>query len=95
MDGDSIYPEGAMNNIISPILTIEFSVYPNPTQDFIYFENIPDGTTIKLFDLAGRQLINTLKDGESLDISNLSNGYYTITVNTLDGKIGVKKILKQ
>jgi hypothetical protein len=62
-------------------------VYPNPASDRIYFDQIPEGSMINIFDAKG-QLINKLDSMEikgQLDISSFVSGVYLIQIN--DGKM--------
>jgi len=93
VDGNSVYPEGT--GIGDVVNNLEFSIYPNPAQDFIYLENVPDGSILKVFDLQGKLLIHDVRDiKNNLDISNLSTGTYIVVI-TNDGAVGTQKIIKQ
>ena len=78
-------------------LTIENSnifLYPNPTSDFIYFNNIKSVNNIKIYSVDGSQVISIKElKTDKLDISNLANGTYIITCN-LDSINTATKIVK-
>ncbi|WP_178985189.1 T9SS type A sorting domain-containing protein [Winogradskyella helgolandensis] len=67
--------------------TIQFEstdvvLYPNPTKDVLLFEGLNSDITVSVFDLLGKQVLSQpLGIGESLNVSKLANGIYTININ--------------
>lgn len=60
--------------------SIEYSFYPNPTQNLIY-HNYPKGTTISIFDAFGKMQKKIEKtDSNYLEMSDLENGTYLMKV---------------
>lgn len=57
-----------------------FLVYPNPSNQYIFFKNVKFAQTIHLYDLLGRELFTYYlkKEDSSLNISNLPAGNYFI-----------------
>ncbi len=72
-----------------------FDIYPNPAQNKVFL-NMPSEEptfTIQLLDTQGRQITQQIiTNGESLDVSTLSNGIYAIVATTLSGKIYSNKL---
>jgi hypothetical protein len=73
----------------------ELIVYPNPTNGILNLKldsNIK--SDVRLFNVAGQQLINTTFEGteQQIDLSNFGQGIYLLQVAT-DGKITTKKII--
>jgi hypothetical protein len=74
---------------LSPVTTIEeasaFSVFPNPTSDFLNVNSKVDGQLV-LYDFAGKKvLVADLKIGDTLlNIGHLADGVYTIKINKSD-----------
>jgi aminopeptidase N len=62
----------ASNNLI---------VFPNPTRDYLYFENAANfiGSSIRLYSLDGK-LVQQQRMNQSIDVSTLSNGFYLIEI---------------
>lgn len=63
-------------------------VYPNPTNDFLFIDNIEKQIQkIEIFDLQGRLIktINENKDKYEIDISNLSSTTYLVKLSTTTG----------
>ncbi len=73
--------------------TTKFSIFPNPTKDVLNFEGINDSTIkISIIDVLGKTVLNISQNSsQNLDVSSLSNGIYTITV---DGKF-LSKFIKE
>ena len=74
-----------------------YSYYPNPAQDKLHLQYSPDvtPTQIELYDLQGR-LVRAQKNGlESLNMSDLPSGTYTMWVKMEDGKVFSDKIVKK
>ena len=77
------------------IFSDRIKVYPNPTSSLVFIESDKPIGEIMLFDATGKSLeIPIHKDTESgeLDLSNLSNGFYTMRIWTSSG-ITTHKIL--
>ncbi len=75
--------------------TIDFSVYPNPTQDLIQMTVVPN-STIQLYDISGK-LIKTevaLNSKVNWDLSALENGIYFVKAS-INGETVTEKIIKQ
>ena len=72
-------------------------VYPNPTQDQLLLQYSPDvePKLVELYDLQGR-LVRTQRNGlESIDMSQLPTGTYTMRVTLEDGKTFSDKVVKE
>lgn len=67
------------------------SVYPNPTSGQLYI-SAEDIQKVEVYDLHGR-LVMMSRDANTLNLSHLTNGLYTIRVYTTIG-IGEKKAVK-
>jgi len=92
VDGNSVYPEGTgIGDIMSQL---EFEVYPNPTTDLIYLENISDGSLLQIFDLQGKLVVSDSRSQKRhLDVSYLPTGTYILVI-TNDGAVGTQKNTK-
>jgi len=67
----------------------QIMIYPNPTNDIIYFKNILVDKAIKIHDINGRLIRKINTTSNSISVSDLSKGFYFIEV---DGQ--VKKFIK-
>jgi hypothetical protein len=68
----------AMMEGINNLNTSEnISLFPNPSSNYISFENISESTTITLFNAAGEKTMETLvKENATIDVSRLTPGIY-------------------
>lgn len=59
-----------------------FSVYPNPSSEYIYLKNVPESiTSIRIYSISGIQAMNLLLADKKIDVSQLAKGIYLIKVN--------------
>ncbi|SFA72388.1 Por secretion system C-terminal sorting domain-containing protein [Flavobacterium swingsii] len=76
----------------------KFSIYPNPTNNYIKIQNKENSTAnfdYKIIDLIGRIIkIGKSKFNEQINIESLTNGNYIIQVETENGKKTTKKLIK-
>jgi hypothetical protein len=72
-----------------------FSVYPNPTANSILIKSHLSILTYQITNTLGQLIKSDKFTNEPIDISNLKNGIYFITITTSDRKIVSKKILKE
>ncbi len=56
------------------------TVYPNPSNGLVYLKDVSVGATIRIVNSLGQEIVNTEYNGSSLDIENLSEGTYYLTV---------------
>lgn len=74
---------------------LSLRIYPNPISDYLHFTSDHTIESMKLYDLAGKE-IRTYKNPEnSIDISGLSNGMYIVVFQTHNKQIISRKIIKQ
>lgn len=71
---------------------IEFSLYPNPTSDYLNIHSEEQVLDVTIFNVQGRQVLKSSED--RLDVSNLTSGIYLIEVKTNSGKATSKFIKK-
>ena len=69
------------------------NIFPNPASDYI---NEPAylGWQYQIYDLLGNCILSGLIDSESINVSALSTGFYTIRIYK-EGKQLVGKVMKQ
>lgn len=74
----------------------DITVYPNPVKEMLNLKYLPEDSTVELFDMNGRlmgEYFLSENDG-SINTSDLSNGTYTLRINS-NGIISSLKILKR
>lgn len=73
-------PFTAVNNLFEDAGTV--LIYPNPSADFIYFKNLPEGTNnIIVCSINGVQIMNVTSDTKRIDLSRLTKGVYLVKIN--------------
>ncbi|OIQ21696.1 MAG: hypothetical protein BM557_02545 [Flavobacterium sp. MedPE-SWcel] len=76
------------NNISS------IKIYPNPVSGntLNITSNANTTKTIAIYDVLGKQVINTITDSETINISDLTSGVYIVTI-TEEGKTATRKLV--
>lgn len=72
-----------------------FSIYPNPANEFININSVLEGNkAVIIYDLLGKQVINTVVVDNKLNVSALTNGLYIVQIsqgaNTSTRKLVIK-----
>ncbi len=95
--GDSVYPATGSSGVLQLEKKISFSIYPNPSSDYIYFNNIPDNAKLEIFSTTGQKVVVDVRsDHKSLDISDLVPGVYSVVITTEDNThMGAQKFIKK
>lgn len=73
---------GGSSSIIEDFSIMEFSIYPNPANDFLYITDLIEGASVSIFDLNGREVFTGISTSGQMtvDVSNLIFGIYMIRV---------------
>ncbi|MDR6404362.1 MULTISPECIES: T9SS-dependent choice-of-anchor J family protein [Chryseobacterium] len=71
----------------------QVSVYPNPATDYLMIKSEGKINSIETFDMMGRRM-DTMLDGNKVNVKNLTPGAYIITVDTKGNKFSQKFIKK-
>lgn len=63
---------------INDVNGTSIQVYPNPTSDKLFIQNLLEVNKIRIIDISGRKVLefNNTKNLKSIDVSNLTNGIY-------------------
>ncbi len=80
------------------IFGASISVYPNPTDNVVHIKTNANITSISIFDITGKVILNSqFKVGESttLDLSAFNAGMYLLKLEDDKGRVSIKKILVQ
>lgn len=81
---------------ISSIQNQNWSVYPNPTKDYVFIEGFETGSTVFLMDNIGNIVISEtpMSSKTTINLSNVSSGIYHISIGTSNGGRLTQKIVK-
>jgi hypothetical protein len=86
------YCQQGWPTVIEDISALGIVVYPNPTKDIISIETRLE-IEVELYDMIGNKVISE-HNSRRLDLSNLSNGMYNLSI-IYNGNRYSKKIIKQ
>ena len=75
-------------------VSVDFSIYPNPTSQFFEIQSNQQITQIQIVDLSGKVIKFFEQDLEKYLVSDLSEGLYILTIHTDFGKSSQKLIVK-
>ena len=71
----------------------DFSIYPNPTTDVLYINQVRDITKLEIININGQLIFTQNKSLGNINVSQLQNGVYFLKVHTENG-IATKKFIK-
>ena len=91
---DSFVVEGTLG--VNDMNTLEMSIYPNPVDgNYVTIQTPTNGLKeVEVFDLLGKQVINTTIISDSLDVSELNSGVYMLRVTVENQSNTTKLIIK-
>ena len=80
---------------VSDLSDNSFRIYPNPAKDKIYVELSAGFEQIRLFNIAGLQVMESTGNSEKviLDVKNLPSGIYLLKLSNTKGQIYTRKII--
>lgn len=93
----SLTEEGTVGMNEKGIEVRPYCFYPNPVKEQLLMQFSPDvqPVQIELYDLQGRLVRTQSKAFESIDMSQLPTGTYTMRVTLEDGKVYSDKVVKE
>lgn len=73
------------------------SIYPNPSKDIIIIDNLPNNATLKITDMTGKEIYNTITKYQKVMVSTsgFSNGVYIIQVEKNGNALNKKLIVNR
>jgi len=72
----------------------KINVYPNPASNMIYFSNQKEIQSLRIYSIQGQEVKLNMISKNSLNISELASGIYTIIITDIDGNIYRNKFVK-
>lgn len=84
------------NLVLNENLEIEkkITVYPNPTNTFLFIDSVEEIKSVTLFDIFGRLIENKKTAAPSIDLTGKNSGIYFLKIQT-ENSIITEKISKQ
>lgn len=83
-----------MTGVNSPKTNNKLAIYPNPTSDVFTFDIDEELTSVKIFDITGRIVKSDNLFTNSVNVSTLSEGVYTVVINTANNQYVSSLIIK-
>ncbi|SMC69727.1 Por secretion system C-terminal sorting domain-containing protein [Chryseobacterium sp. YR221] len=92
----SVYMQGKSNATLNvkDIKTIDVSIYPNPTSDFVTIKSETAVASVTVFSMDGKKLSETYRENK-VDLSGYSTGVYFLNIVLKDGTAFKHKIIKK
>lgn len=66
---------------INEISSESFTIYPNPSENFIIINNFVEGMKIKVFDIQGQLISNIYPKNATINISQFKSGIYMMEIS--------------
>lgn len=77
---------------LNEIETHNFSIFPNPVQNTLYFKK--KAFNISIFDMNGK-LVKTVAEAESIKLNELATGNYIVRYSDKEGNLFHKRMIKK
>ncbi|WP_153399213.1 peptide-N-glycosidase F-related protein [Chryseobacterium vaccae] len=92
----SVYMQGKSNASLNvqDVKTVDVSIYPNPTADFVNIKSKTDIASISLFGIDGRKLSENYGENK-IDLTPYTTGVYFLSIVLKDGTTFKHKIIKK
>lgn len=88
---------GEISSVFSPKQKAAFSVYPNPTANALYV-NAKNMDRVVITNMLGQEVkhLNNLNNDKCrVDVANLQDGVYMVTIFGDEGRLGARKFIKK
>lgn len=94
-DNIELYETSTLSN--KDFSASNFQIFPNPATHAISIKSAAQNeiSNVQVFDLLGKQVMDTELNNNSLNISALSAGMYMVKINAVNGNSITKKIIKE
>lgn len=81
-DSETVYRIDGGTVSTSDVTTVEPRVFPNPSANIFYVENIKEDATFRLFDISGSLILEQQGQGQRLtfDLSQFPSGVYSLQI---------------
>lgn len=79
---------------IDETMNFDFSVFPNPTQNFVTIQSTKPWNYYQIIDISGRVITHQTNQNNQVDLSQLDNGIYFILLSFSENNIKFSKVIK-
>jgi hypothetical protein len=90
----TISQEGIVTGIGDVEIGEQLNIYPNPTADILYFGTTLEVTGVAVYDLNGKLMFYKILTDNQINVGNLQNGIYTLSIKYRSGLVN-RKFIKQ
>lgn len=92
-NGNKIFYNNAFLATKENTIKKTFKLYPNPSTDLVIIENVEKNLKLKINDLSGKILFETLTSDKTqkIDISSFPTGQYILSIESFRSEIFIKK----
>lgn len=96
-DNSHLYYQNVPNMSVSRQQNPNFSIYPNPTKDHLYIENLTEPVEIEIYNLSGKVLLSqeVNEANKQVNLSQLSNGVYLYQLSQNGQEVKTGKLVKK
>lgn len=90
--GDKIYYNNLFLGTKNTALKKSFKTYPNPVKDFLTVENIEKNLNLKIYEMSGKLVYETLTNDKILriDVSHFQKGQYILMIENFKPEFFIK-----
>lgn len=91
--GNKIYYNNSYLGTKENAIKKAFKLYPNPSTDFVIIENVEKNLKLKINDLSGKILFETLTSDKTqkIDVSSFAIGQYILSIENFKPEFFIKK----
>ncbi len=72
----------------------EVLVYPNPAVDHLFIQDKENLAQVRIYNISGQLVMASRTNKNRFDVSTLTEGIYTIQIESTDGTVSVQKFVK-
>ncbi|MBD3905094.1 T9SS type A sorting domain-containing protein [Chryseobacterium sp. Ch-15] len=92
-NNNKIYYNNAFLDTKENAIKKAFKLYPNPSTDFLIIENVEKNLKLRINDLSGKILFETLTSDKTqkIDISSFATGQYILNIENFKPEFFIKK----
>ena len=91
-NGNKIYYNNSFLGTKDNIIKKSIKIYPNPVKDFLAIENIERNLNLKIYEISGKLVYETLTSDKSVkvDVSKFQKGQYILMIENFKPEIFIK-----